>query len=350
MGKRVIFAPNTVFMLTIFNQFSLQKYNTFGIDVLARHFFTATQIWQVQELIESNRYRDILVLGGGSNLLFTRHYNGLVLHNAVLGIEATRHTDDYVWVQAHGGENWHSLVQFCVAQGWGGIENLSLIPGTVGAAPVQNIGAYGVELCNVFDHLEAIHLISGKVHTFYNSDCRFGYRNSIFKQALKGQYFITSVTLKLSKNPIAQLQYGEVQRTLEQMGITNPDVQAVSEAICHIRNAKLPNPAELGNCGSFFKNPELPPDAFAVLHAQYPALPHYTLPDGWVKVPAAWLIEQCGFKGKRVGNTGTHVNHALVIVNYGNATGAEIKDFALQIQATVQERFGVRLEAEVNIL
>ncbi len=225
-----------------------------------------------------------------------------------------------------------------------------LSPGSVGAAPIQNIGAYGVEVKDVFVQLEALHLPTGELHVFTHDDCCFGYRNSIFKQALKGKYFISSVTLKLNKHPQFNLQYGEVQRTLEQLGYANPTVAAMSDAICHIRSAKLPNPVELGNCGSFFKNPEISQALFQPLQAEYPNLPNYPAPNEQIKIPAAWLIEQCGFKGMRSGNTGTHVNHALVIVNYGNASGGEIRDFAMLIQQTVQKRFGILLEAEVNIL
>ncbi|OWY22762.1 UDP-N-acetylmuramate dehydrogenase [Sphingobacteriales bacterium UPWRP_1] len=332
---------------------SLKPYNTFGIEVQARYFAHINHIQQVQELATSKgmfTQMPKLPLGGGSNLLFTQNYNGLVLYNCLKGIAIDRESSQTVWLTVQGGEVWHELVQYCVAQNWGGLENLSLIPGSAGAAPIQNIGAYGVELKDVFVQLQAVHLASGEIHNFSNAECRFGYRNSIFKTAFKGQYFICSVTLQLKKNPQFNLQYGEVQRTLEQLGYINPTVQAVSHAICHIRNAKLPNPAELGNCGSFFKNPELETTTFEYLHRLHNTMPHYPAANGRMKIPAAWLIEQCGWKGRRIGNTGTHVNHALVLVNYGNATGAEIKQLAESIQQSVLDRFGILLEPEVNIL
>lgn len=340
-------------MVSVHPNFSLKGHNTFGIDVQARYFAEVNNIGQVAEITHTPAFMPLpkLVLGGGSNLLFTSNYNGLVLHNAIKGISISKETPEEVWLKVAGGEVWHELVQYCVARNWGGLENLSLIPGSVGAAPIQNIGAYGVELKDVFEQLEAIHLASGEIHTFTHSDCRFSYRNSIFKQELKGQYFIISVTFKLSKNPQFHTQYAEVQRTLLQLGYEEANLQAVSDAICHIRNTKLPNPAELGNCGSFFKNPEIATAQFEYLYQQYPNLPHYPLANNThVKIPAAWLIEQCGWKGRRTGNTGTHKNHALVIVNYGNATGEEIQQLAAAIQQSVNERFGILLEPEVNIL
>lgn len=340
-------------MTAISEHVSLKPYNTFGIEVQARFFTQICHLQQVQELATAKgMFAQLpkLPLGGGSNLLFTQNYNGLVLHNCLKGIVIDKETDQNVWLTAQGGEVWHELVQYCVAQNWGGLENLSLIPGSTGAAPIQNIGAYGVEIQDVFTKLQAVHLASGEIHTFLKADCRFGYRNSVFKKKFREQYFICSVTLQLNKNPLFTLQYGEVQRTLEQLGYTVPTVQAVSHAICHIRNSKLPNPAELGNCGSFFKNPEVETAAFERLHRLYQTMPHYSAANGRIKIPAAWLIEQCGWKGRRVGNTGTHKNHALVLVNYGNATGAEIKQLSENIQQSVFEKFGILLEPEVNML
>jgi len=337
-------------MVDVVENYLLKDFNTFRLPVKARYFTTLTDIAGFHDLVASEKYEKVLILGGGSNILFTKDFDGLVIHNQLKGIEVVDENEEFVWITAKAGEVWHDLVRFCVGKNWGGIENLSLIPGSVGAAPIQNIGAYGVELTDVFDHLEAVHISTGELHLFTCEDCRFAYRSSIFKQDFKGKYLISSVTLKLNKQPRFHLEYGDVQRKLEQLGYDIPTVSAVSEAICQIRNSKLPNPTELGNCGSFFKNPEISPDLFGQLQTANPGIPNFSAPNGLIKIPAAWLIEQCGFKGKSMGNTGTYVHHALVIVNYGKASGEEIRDFALLMQKTVQNRFGILLEPEVNIL
>lgn len=333
----------------------LSSYNTFGIATFANYFASIQETSQLKSILLQKKYLATpkLILGGGSNILFTKDFDGLVLFNQLKGKEVVRENADFVWLKVASGENWHDLVQYCVSQNWGGIENLSLIPGTVGAAPIQNIGAYGVELKNIFHCLEAIHLQTTDCKRFNTADCQFAYRNSIFKQALKGQYFITSVTLKLSKKPTFSIQYGAIQRTLEKMNITseNLTIQAISQAICTIRQRKLPDPKVLGNSGSFFKNPELPANFFRQkLQAHHPNIPHYPLENGQVKVPAAWLIEQCGWKGKRQGDAGVYTRHALILVNHGKAKGLEIKQLANDIQDSVWKRFGVQLECEVNVL
>ncbi|MBP6812127.1 MAG: UDP-N-acetylmuramate dehydrogenase, partial [Saprospiraceae bacterium] len=255
-----------------------------------------------------------------------------------------------VWVEVGGGVVWHEFVLSAVAQGYGGVENMSLIPGTVGASPIQNIGAYGVELKDVFVRLKALNLTSGKLKTFSHSDCQFGYRDSIFKREEKGKWCITSVVFSLTKSPHKlNTSYGDISKTLESNGISNPSIADISRAVVQIRTSKLPDPAKIGNCGSFFKNPETEHSVLERILATHPQAPHYPLPDGRVKIPAGWLIEQCGWKGKRVGNTGCYERQALVLVNYGGATGKEVKNLAEAIIESVERTFGVRLEAEVNI-
>ncbi len=330
--------------------FSLKEYNTFGLDAQAAHWAPFGSETELRSILKGAP-RPWMVLGGGSNVVFVRDWPGTLLHNRIQGFKVLRTFRRKVWVQAGGGDSWHQLVLWALAQGFGGLENMSLIPGTVGAAPIQNIGAYGVELKDVFVRLEAVHLESGKKRIFYQHDCRFGYRDSLFKHEAKGQYAITRVTFSLTLPPHrVNIQYGDIRRQLDSMGVTRPDINDVSQAVIAIRSSKLPDPAVIGNCGSFFKNPELAVDAWAQLKEKYPETPHFPLPEGRVKVPAGWLIEQCGWKGKRVGNTGAYDKQALVLVNHGNATGAEVKALAEAIQASVAERFGVRLETEVNLI
>lgn len=290
------------------------------------------------------------ILGGGSNLVLTGDFEGLVLHMAIPGRRLLSEDADAWYIEAGAGENWHDFVQWTLAQGWPGLENLSLIPGTVGAAPIQNIGAYGAELKDTFESLEAIDMNTGEERIFHNADCRFGYRQSVFKNEGKGKHFIYSITLKLSKQPIINTQYGDIRNILEEKGITKPTIQDVSDAVIRIRSSKLPDPAEIGNAGSFFKNPEVSVEKAESLHAYYPDMPVYAQPNGMVKIPAAWLIEQCGWKGKQVGHTGNHVRQALVIVNYGNASGHEIWQHAQNVLLSVKEKFGILLEPEVNVV
>lgn len=331
---------------------SLKNYNTFGLDVIAASFSRIENKKQVLDLIkhEFPSYHKRLFLGGGSNLLFLQNYEGLVIKNEIKGIEIEKKTDEFVFVKSYSGTWWHDLVMYCVNANLGGIENLSLIPGTVGAAPMQNIGAYGVEIKDTFEELEAIDLETGRTVVFKNSECNFAYRESIFKQTHKNKYFIYSVTFRLRKKPILNLNYGDIQQKLHEKKCLNPTIKDVSEAIIDIRNSKLPDPKVIGNAGSFFKNPEVEKEIYLELWKKYPKIPKYDLPNGKVKIPAGWLIEQCGFKGKINGNTGNHAQQALVIVNYGKATGVEIYDHSLLVQKTVKEKFGIVLSAEVNLI
>jgi len=331
---------------------SLKNYNTFGIDVTAEQFVEVSTLAEVEEVAGDSSF-DIdktLIIGGGSNILLTQNVSGLVVKNNLKGVEVVKETGDHVYVKFMAGEVWHDAVLYCVNNGYAGIENLSLIPGLCGAAPMQNIGAYGVELVNVFDQLEAFNYNSKQFEIFNKEACEFGYRESVFKKRLKNKYLICSITLKLNKQPTFNVDYGAIQQTLEANNVKDLSIKAISDAVIQIRQSKLPNPAELGNSGSFFKNPEIEQDAFDKLIADYPNAPHYPLANGKVKVPAGWLIEQCGWKGKRVGNTGAHKNQALVLVNYGNATGNEIHHLALEIKQSVKQKFGVDIEPEVNVV
>lgn len=338
--------------MAILEYVSLQPHNTFGVDACARYFCRlSTKDHLVNIILEELQYHNkYLIIGGGSNILFCSDYDGLVIHNEIKGIDVVKEDEEFVWVKALSGTTWHNLVLYCVEKNWGGIENLSLIPGTAGAAPIQNIGAYGAELKDRFESLEAIDMNTGEERIFQNTDCRFGYRQSIFKNELKGKYFIYSITLKLSKHPIINTQYGDIRNILMEKEITNPTIRDVSDAVICIRSSKLPNPAEIGNAGSFFKNPEVTEDRAKSLYTVYPDMPVFAQPNGMVKIPAAWLIEQCGWKGKQIGHTGNHARQALVIVNYGNASGVEIWQHAQNVQRSVKEKFGIILEPEVNVV
>ena len=338
--------------MSILDNTSLKEYNTFGIDVSAQKFCIVKSKEDVQQLIQKQfmSFRKHLFLGSGSNILLCNDVEGLVIKNEINGIEIVDEDENTVTIKSLSGTIWHDLVLFCVERNFGGIENLSLIPGTVGAAPMQNIGAYGVELKDTFVELEAINLKTAELEIFTKESCQFGYRESIFKKEAKGKYFIYSVTFKLSKQPKANIAYGDIQKILEAKFITNPMIKDVSDAVIEIRQSKLPNPKMLGNAGSFFKNPEVGLEVAENIKKEFPEMPKYDLPNGTVKIPAAWLIEQCGWKGKQVGNTGNHAKQALVIVNYGNATGHEIWQHALAVQKSVKEKFGVLLEPEVNVI
>ncbi|MFK7810125.1 MAG: UDP-N-acetylmuramate dehydrogenase [Saprospiraceae bacterium] len=328
---------------------ALKKYNTFGLNVKAKAFLPIYSTIQLQKLL--NAYTGpLFILGGGSNMLLTKDIEALVLHNQIMGQEISRSFKHSVYVRAGGGENWHEFVLWTISQGLGGIENLSLIPGTVGASPIQNIGAYGVELKDVFHQLKAVDLKTGELKTFRHKDCNFGYRDSIFKRKLKGKYFITEVIFKLSLKPKVNISYGAIQQVLKDEKIKNPTIADVSKAVIQIRSSKLPDPKKIGNSGSFFKNPEVSNKVFTKIQKQYPKMPFYDLPNGKVKIPAGWLIEKCGWKGKRVGETGCHKNQALVLVNYGKAKGKDIWAHAERVMADVEKQFGIRLEAEVNVI
>lgn len=334
----------------------LAPLTTFGIKATARHFVVVNNTAQLLEILGSQEYgaaSKVLILGGGSNMLFTQDFDGLVIHNQLKGIEVIDSNEQSVLVKSGSGENWHELVMSCVDKKLGGIENLSLIPGTVGAAPVQNIGAYGVELKDVFHSLEAIDLQSRQPIVFTNEQCQFGYRDSVFKQEGKGRYFITSVTLRLKKEGFHKLhlQYGAIQHTLQEMEVAIPTIADISKAVVHIRSSKLPDPKVIGNAGSFFKNPEVTDEKCQQLLDENPLIPIYpTQHEGFKKIAAGWLIEQCGWKGKSLGNAAVHKLQALVLTNSGNATGGEVKKLAEAIQDAVEEKFGVHLETEVNII
>lgn len=336
----------------IHENYSLKKLNTFGIDALARYFAECSSVDQLMEILSQGTFLDTqkLILGGGSNLLFTKNFDGLVIKNNLKGIELIKEDSDFYFVKAGAGEVWHQFVMHCVANNYAGLENLSLIPGNVGASPMQNIGAYGAEIKDHFFELQALHIKDKKIHTFCNADCKFGYRESVFKRDLKNQYIITSVTFKLLKKPELNTRYGAIEKEMEAMGVKEVNIQAISQAVCNIRSSKLPNPAEIGNAGSFFKNPEVTNDKFQSLKEQFSGIVGYELENGNVKLAAGWLIEQCGWKGKTIGDAGVHKLQALVLVNYGNAKGEEILNLSQKVMDAVKETFGVDLEREVNII
>ena len=332
---------------------SLKYYNTFGIDVNARDFISFDTDDALEEIfvtIPAINKDKRLVLGGGSNILLSRDFDGYVLKNDIGGIEKITEDDDYVWLKAGAGVPWHQLVFFAVDHGWGGIENMSLIPGSCGAAPMQNIGAYGVELKDVFDSLEAYHVKDKARVVFSHQDCAFGYRESVFKHLLRDQFVITSITLRLQKKPIFHTAYGAIRQELDKMHITELSVKAISEAVIRIRSSKLPDPKKIGNAGSFFKNPSVTKEAHDRLKNEYPQLISFTNSDGSYKLAAGWLIEQCGWKGYRKGDAGCYPLQALVLVNYGTASGAEILQLSEEIQSSVFQKFGVQLEREVNLI
>lgn len=330
----------------------LKPYNTFGIEATAKYFVEVSSIEQLKEILQNPDYQSTerLILGGGSNILLTKDFDGLVIKMSIKGMEVVKETEENIWIKAGAGVVWHDLVMHCVAQNYAGIENLSLIPGTVGAAPMQNIGAYGIEIKEVFEELEALEIETGVIRTFDKATCNFGYRESIFKHEAKGKYIILNVTFKLSKKPTFHVEYGAIKDTLAEMGISEMSIKAISDAVIHIRQSKLPNPAEIGNAGSFFKNPEIPNTQFGALKAQFPTIPSYPVNETTTKVPAGWLIEQAGWKGQRFGNVGVHAKQALVLVNYGGGKGEEIKDLSRKIQASIKEKFGIQLSAEVNFI
>jgi UDP-N-acetylmuramate dehydrogenase len=330
---------------------SLKSYNTFGIDVNAKHFVSVTSITELKSVLKLKEYPNKLILGGGSNMLLTKDVNALVIHINLKGISIVSQDNSSALVKANAGENWHEFVLWCLDNDFGGLENMSLIPGNVGTSPIQNIGAYGVELKDHFVSCEALNLETLNIETFNNADCNFGYRNSIFKQQVKGQYIIVNVLFKLTKqNHLLQTNYGAIQSQLEVMQINKPTIKTISNAVIAIRESKLPNPKEIGNSGSFFKNPIISKDLFKQLQSNFPKAPSYPVSEEEVKVPAGWLIEQAGFKGKTFGNYGVHKKQALVLVNYGGAQGKDILSLSKLIQKTIYRIFDISIEAEVNIL
>lgn len=340
-------------MLTIQENVDLKALNTFGVRASARYYAKVESEDDLRALIDEPIYRanQKMVLGGGSNILFTRDYDGLIIHCQLQGHHLIDEDGVRVLVRGESGVTWHNFVTWALANDWGGIENLSLIPGTVGAAPIQNIGAYGVELADVVHEVRTIDLATGEVKVFDRQACRFGYRDSVFKKELKGKIFISSVTLTLSKidHPLFTA-YGSIRETLARQNITSPTIQDVSRAVIEIRQSKLPDPKEIGNAGSFFKNPTITYDQYTLLQKQYNNIPGYPIDDQCIKIPAGWLIEQCGWKGKRINEVGVHAHQALVLVNHGQAEGAEVLALASKILESVKSTFGIALSPEVNIV
>ena len=330
----------------------LREHTTFGISTKSKYYVPFTSIELLQEIIQSNEFRSIdsMVLGGGSNILFTQDFEGLVLHNKLKGIKEKESGENYILLEFASGEVWHDAVMYAVDKGYGGIENLSLIPGSVGAAPMQNIGAYGVELKDVFHSLSAVEIDTGTIREFSKEECKFGYRESVFKRELKNKYIIVSVVFKLTtENHKLNTSYGAIKSKLDELGL-EPSIQNVSEAVIKIRQSKLPDPKEIGNGGSFFKNPVVETEKFEELKKAYPNIPNYPAPNGKIKLAAGWLIEKAGWKGKRIDDYGVHKNQALVLVNYGNAKGTQIYQLSQDILDDVKSKFNVTLEREVNIL
>jgi len=337
--------------MDIQHNFSLKKYNTFGIDAKAQQFVAVHNTSELKTVLEQHQSTPKFILGGGSNMLLTQDIQALVIHIDLKGKKVLREDDDFVWVESMAGENWHEFVLWTIGQNFGGLENMSLIPGNVGTTPVQNIGAYGTEIKDTFVSCEAMNIATREMKTFNKEECHFGYRESIFKNEVKNQFIITSVVFKLTKrNHKINTSYGDITKELENQKVVSPTLKDVSNAVIAIRQSKLPDPKELGNSGSFFKNPIITKEQYEKAKALHPEMPHYVVSDTEVKVPAGWLIEKAGFKGKRFGDAGIHKNQALVLVNYGNATGQEILAVSKDIQATVLREFGIAIEAEVNVI
>jgi UDP-N-acetylmuramate dehydrogenase len=331
---------------------SLKPFNTFGVEAIAKQFSTFRSVDELHEVLTIKQVpgNQLLILGGGSNILFTKNFEGLVLRNELKGISKVREDDEHVYIKAAAGESWHQFVLYCLENNYAGVENLSLIPGYVGASPMQNIGAYGVEIKDVFHELEAFHLAEKKLQTFSLEECRFGYRESVFKQAYKNEFVILSVTYRLNKKPKFQTSYGVINTELESMGVQELSIQAISQAIINIRSSKLPDPKQTGNAGSFFKNPLIETKQFDELKLRFPGVVSFAAGEGLIKLAAGWLIEQCGWKGHREGDAGCYPKQALVLVNYGKARGSEIYELSGKIIQSVANKFGVVLEREVNII
>lgn len=338
--------------MNIQQNISLKPYNSFGIDVKAKALAPFSSVEELKEGLSAAPAVNspLLVLGGGSNILFTKDFDGLILKNELRGIEVTGEDEAHVYIKAAAGENWHRFVMFCVGNNYAGLENLSLIPGNVGASPMQNIGAYGAEIKDVFEELEAFHIKERTIKKFTATECEFGYRESVFKRKFRDQFIILSVTYRLNKKPSFNTSYGAIGQELEKMGVQELSIQAVSQAVINIRSSKLPDPKVIGNAGSFFKNPTLPKQELLRLQNIDPAIPFYNVDDAHIKIPAGWLIEQLGWKGYRKGDAGCHAKQALVLVNYGNATGKDIYDLSEEILQSVIKKFNIELEREVNII
>jgi len=332
--------------------YPLKKYNTFGIDVYAKYFAEFSSVLDLQNLFQSSQdeQQPKLILGGGSNILFTKNFDGLVLKNEIKGIETVHEDEEYVYVKAGAGENWHKFVQHCIHKNFAGVENLSLIPGNVGASPMQNIGAYGVEIKDVFHSLEAFNFEEKKIINFTLNDCEFGYRESVFKKKYKNQFAILNVIFRLRKNPHFNISYGAIEEELKKMQVEELSIKAISDAVINIRTSKLPDPALIGNAGSFFKNPVVNKNKFQELKELHELeIPFYKIDEDHFKIPAGWLVEQCGWKGYRKGDAGCYEKQALVLVNYGGASGNEILELSEKIKISVLGKFGLILETEVNI-
>ena len=330
---------------------SLKNYNTFGIDAIASSFVSVTTIAELKEALSTNAVDRKFILGGGSNMLLKNDVSALVIQIGLKGIATVKENEEHIWLEVAAGENWHDFVMYCVNHNYGGVENLALIPGNTGTSPVQNIGAYGVELKDVFDSCTALNRSTLESKKFTHSECKFGYRESIFKSEAKDIFVITSVVFKLTKtNHSLHTEYGAIQEILEKQNITEPGIKDIAEAVIHIRSSKLPDPKVLGNSGSFFKNPVIDIAEFKAIQRIYPEMPFYPVSENLIKVPAGWLIEKAGFKGKRYGDAGVHTKQALVLVNYGEASGDDIWSLALKIQKEVRDLFNIVIEPEVNII
>ena len=337
--------------MDILSDFDLKKHNSFGIQAFAKKYVRITNGTELIKVLKNHKSEKKFILGGGSNMLLTQNIDALVIYIDIKGISVVAETENDVVVRCNAGENWHEFVLFCIKNNYGGLENMSLIPGNVGTTPIQNIGAYGVEIKDSMVSCDAINIETQEYKTFSNSDCKFGYRESIFKNELKDQYIIISVDFRLTKtNHKINIAYGDIMAELEKQHIDNPNIRQVSDAVIAIRKSKLPDPKELGNSGSFFKNPIISTAAFEIAKQKFPDIKSYKISDTQVKVPAGWLIEQAGFKGKRFGDAGIHKNQALVLVNYGNASGQEILAVSKDIQNTVFAMFGIWIDAEVNVV
>lgn len=336
---------------SILESISLKPYNSFGIDVKAKHFVSVKSVDELKSVLRLKEYPEKFILGGGSNMLLTKDIEALVIHLDLKNIEIISKAENRVTIKAASGENWHAFVLWCLKHDFGGIENLSLIPGNVGTAPIQNIGAYGVELKDVFMSCEALHIETQNIKTFYKEDCKFNYRDSVFKQEIKGEYIILNITLNLTtKAHKLKTSYGAIVDELDKMNIKNPTIQDVSNAVISIRESKLPSPKIIGNSGSFFKNPIISKTHFNTLKVNFPEIPSYLISENNIKIPAGWLIEHVGFKGKCFGNYGVHKKQALVLVNYNDAKGEDIFKLSQLIQSTVKQIFDINLEVEVNII